>query len=433
MLVGLSDGPEEGVPTTRRALLTAGLAPLATLPAATWPALAPRAAAAVTPGAATAEPLAFGALFPFSGSLSLLGDESFRGLDLAADERNAAGGLLGRPIRLLRGDASDPTQAAGETRRLLEQAKVSLLFGSYSSVVSFAASAITELAGVPYFELDALADPLTGRGFKLLFRSGPLASQCGALAVDTVADALVPAWRIAPPTLKLALLHEDGLAGVALADAQAQRCKERGLTLAERIAYVTTTMDFAPLVQRLRGAAADVVLHTGHAGDVMMFHRAMRQAGWRPRMVIGAGGGYSLNDTAQALGADFEGVLNADVTQYRVSDMAAPGAADVAAAYQRKYGAPPRSGHSLVCFAGARMFFDVVQRAGAFDHDRLRAAALATDLPAGASVGGWGVKFDDKGQNARAVPYLTQWQKGVLVTVAPKPAAVAPLVPTLGS
>lgn len=411
----------------------AGLATVATSSAAILPTMAARAAAVVTPAATATEPWTFGALFPFSGSLSLLGDESFRGLDLATDERNAAGGLLGRPIKLLRGDASDATQAASEVKRLLDQGKAQLMFGTYSSAVSFAASALTELAGVPYFELDALADPLTERGFKLLYRTGPLASACGLLSVDTVADALAPAWQVESATLKLALLHSDGLTGVAVADAQAARIKRRGLTLAERIAYVTTTMDFAPLVQRLRGSGADVVLHTGQASDVVMFHRAMKQAGWRPRMVIGAGGGYALNDTAQSLGADFDGVLTAGLTQYRVSSIVAPGAAEVAAAYQRKYGAPPRSGHSLVCFAGARVYFDVVQRAGSLDHDKLRAAAMATDLPPGSTVGGWGVKFDDKGQNARALPYLTQWQKGALVTVAPRDASVAPLVPMLGS
>jgi branched-chain amino acid transport system substrate-binding protein len=85
-----------------------------------------------------------------------------------------------------------------------------------------------------------------------------------------------------------------------------------------------------------------------------------------------------------------------------------------------------------VCFAGARLFFDVVQRAGTFEHDKLRAAVLATDAPPGSQVGGWGVRFDEKGQNLRAVPYLTQWQKGALVTVAPKEAAVAEPVPMLG-
>jgi branched-chain amino acid transport system substrate-binding protein len=409
------------VPTTRRRLLLgAGLA-----------AVSPNSSH-VAAGATAAQPLVIGALFPFSGSLALLGDESFRGLDLATDERNAAGGLLGRPVQLSRGDASDTAAAAAEAKRLVEQAHVALLFGSYSSVVSFAASAVSELAGIPYFELDALADPVTERGFKLLFRSGPRASACGVLAVDTVADLLAPLWQADPRTLKLALLHEDGLTGTALAGAEETRCKERGLMLAEHIGYAPTTMDMAPLVQRLKGTAADVVLHTGHANDVVMLHRAMKQAGWRPRMVIGAGGGYSLNDTARALGADFDGVMNVDVTQYRVSDVVAPGASEVAAAYQRKYGAPPRSGHSLVCFAGARLFYDAVERAGGLDRDKIRAAVLATDVPAGATVGGFGAKFDDKGQNTRAVAYLTQWQKGALLTIGPSTAAVAAPLPTLG-
>ena len=75
-------------PTARRPLL-GGLAALA--------AMAGRAAA--QPAGETTR---LGALFPFTGPLALLGDEHFRGLELAAEERNAAGGLLGKPIRLVR-------------------------------------------------------------------------------------------------------------------------------------------------------------------------------------------------------------------------------------------------------------------------------------------------------------------------------------------
>ncbi len=409
------------MPTTRRRLLGAGLA------AAAAGGMVPRRAHAAGP-----QPLAVGALFPLSGSLSLMGDESFRGLDLATDECNAAGGLFGRPITIARGDAADAAAAAAEAKRLLEQAKVGCVFGSYAAAVALAASAVTELAGMPYFELDALADAVTERGLKLIFRTAPLASACGTLAADTVADELAPRWGTEPSALRVALLHEDGQTGSAVAAAQEKRCKERDLTLIERIPYPAASIDLAPLAQRLRGANADVVLHTGHATDVVLFHRALKQAEWRPRMVIGAGGGYSLNDTAQALGAEIEGVLNVDVTQYRVSAIVAPGAAEVAAAYQRKYGAPPRSGHSLVCFAGARLFYEALRRAGTFEHDKLRAAILATDAPPGSLVGGFGVKFNEKGQNTRAAPYLSQWQKGALVTVAPREAAVAELVPRLG-
>jgi branched-chain amino acid transport system substrate-binding protein len=408
------------VPTIRRRVLLG-----AALAAAEG--VAPRVAHAAPP-----PPLAIGALFPFSGSLSLLGDESFRGLDLATDERNAAGGLLGRPISLVRGDANDSAPATAEAKRLVEQAKVSCVFGSYAAAVALAASAVTELAGVPYFELDALADSVTERGFKITFRSGPWASAVGFLSVDTVADLLLPLWGIDNARLKLAILHEDGPTGTAVAGAQEARCKDRGLPLAERISYPATDIDFAPLVQRLHGANADIVLHTAHANDVVLLHRALKQAGWRPRMVIGAGGGYSLNDTAQALGADFDGVMNVDVTQYRVSDIVAPGVSEVAASYQRKYGAPPRSGHSLISLAGARVFFDAVQRAGSFELEKVRPAILAVDAPSGSLVAGFGARFDDKGQNVRAQPYLSQWQKGALVTVAPKDAAVADIVPMLG-
>ncbi|MBN9507686.1 MAG: ABC transporter substrate-binding protein [Alphaproteobacteria bacterium] len=409
------------VPATRRTVLGAGLAAIA----------APAMAATPT---APSPPATFGigALFPFSGPLSQLGDESFRGLDLAVDERNAAGGLLGRQIALLRGDAADQPQATAEAKRLTEKSGARTMFGSYASAVSFAASVVTELAGVPFFELDALADAITERGLKLLFRSGPLASATGVLAVDTVADLLAPHWQSEPAKLSVAILHEDGIAGTALANAQETRCRERGFVHAERIAYGIGILDFAPTVERLRANNVDVVLHAAQINDVLLFHRAMQQAGWRPRMVIGANGGYSLNDTAQMLGAAFQGVMSVGVTPYRVSDVVAPGVGELAAAYQRKYGAPPRSGHSLVAFAGARIFFDIIQRAGGLERDKLRAAVLATDIPPGATVGGFGAKFDERGQNMRAMPYLAQWQGGALVTVAPMEAAMAQAVPVLG-
>ena len=61
----------------------------------------------------------FGSLYPISGPLALLGEESARGLELAVDEVNAAGGVKGEQIVLERGDAVDNNQATGEARRLV--------------------------------------------------------------------------------------------------------------------------------------------------------------------------------------------------------------------------------------------------------------------------------------------------------------------------
>jgi branched-chain amino acid transport system substrate-binding protein len=210
------------------------------------------------------------------------------------------------------------------------------------------------------------------------------------------------------------------------------RCKELGLNVVEKLPYSAATADLGSAVQRLRGAETDVVLHTGYQNDVVLFFRQLRQVGWLPRMVIGSGGGYSLADTASAVGSDFDGAINVAFTPYDVNEAAAPGVREVEAAYQRKYGAKPRSGHSLANFVGGRLFLDAIARAGALDKDRVRAAALAIDLPVGGTATGWGARFDEKGQNTRARPYLLQWQGGVQRTVLPTEASVTMLRPTLG-
>lgn len=378
-------------------------------------------------------PIPLGALYPFSGGLALLGDESFRGLELAVEERNAAGGVLGRPVRLAKGDAVDQNQAIGEIRRLTSVERVAAVFGTYASPLVFAASQVTELAGTPYFELGAISDPITERGFKYLFRSCPIASSFGIATVDGVNDGLAPLWKVDPRSLKLAILHEDALYGSTVSGFQVARCKELGLNVVEKLSYSATTVDLSSVVQRLRGAGADVVLHTGYQNDIVLFFRQMKQVGWKPRMIVGSGGGHSLQDTAKAVGPDYDGTVNADFTQYAVNAAYAPGAQEVQAAYEKKYGAKPRSGHSLANYMGGKLFMDVMQRAGSLDKDKLRAAVLATDVTDGTTATGWGAKFDDKGQNTRAKPVLLQWQDGNQVTVFPEAAAVSRLRPTLGT
>jgi len=392
------------------------------------------AAAALPAGAARAQQggeIRFGALYPFSGGLALLGDESFRGLEVAVDERNAAGGALGRQIRLVKGDAVDQAQAIAEVRRLMGE-RVVAVFGTYASPLSFAATQVTELQGVPYFELGAISDPITERGFRYVFRTCPRSSDFGAATVAAVADALAPLYGVAPPSLKIAILHEDALYGQTVSGFQEAQIKARGLNQVERLAYSARSVDLSSVVQRLRGVGADVVLHTGYQNDIVLFFRGMQEANWRPRMIIGSGAGYSLTDTARAIGPAFEGVMNVDFTQFEVNERYAPGVKEFVELYKRKYGSDPRSGHSLANYFGARVFLDAVQRAGSADKDRIRAAVLATDIPEGTTPTGWGVRFDEKGQNQRARPFLLQWQGGKQVTVFPPQAAVAQLRGQMG-
>lgn len=375
-----------------------------------------------------------GALYPFSGGLALLGDESFRGLEIAIEERNAAGGLKKQKIEIVKGDAVEPNQAVGEARRLTSVDKVPVIFGTYSSSLSIAATQVAELAGVPYFELGAISDPITERGFKNVYRTNPTARDFAARMVDAVGEAIAPALGVEAKSLKVAIIHEDSLYGQTVAGYQTARAKEKGVTIVETLPYSAKSVDLTPVILRLKTAGADVVLQTSYQNDTVLFFRQMKEQGFKPKAMIGAGGGYSLRDTMLAIGAEhMEGALNVDFTQFRTNPKAAPGVDDFVKKYQAKYGTAPRSGHSLANYMGALVFLDAMEKAPDLKAASIRTAVMAVDVPVGGTATGWGAKFAESGQNSRAVPFLMQWQSGELVTVFPADAAVAKMKVGIGT
>jgi branched-chain amino acid transport system substrate-binding protein len=375
-----------------------------------------------------------GALYPFSGGLALLGDESFRGLEIAIEERNAAGGLKGQKLEIVKGDAVEPNQAVGEARRLTSVDKVPVIFGTYSSSLSIAATQVAELAGVPYFELGAISDPITERGFKNVYRTNPTARDFASRMVDAVSEAIAPALGVDAKSLKVAIIHEDSLYGQTVAGYQTARAKEKGVNVVETLPYSAKSVDLTPVILRLKTAGAEVVLQTSYQNDTVLFFRQMKEQGFKPKAMIGAGGGYSLRDTMLAIGAEnMDGALNVDFTQFRTNPKAAPGIDTFVKKYQAKYGTAPRSGHSLANYMGALVFLDAMEKAADLKAASIRASVMKVDVPVGATATGWGAKFAESGQNGRAVPFLMQWQGGELVTVFPADAAVAKMKVGIGA
>ena len=381
--------------------------------------------------AVNAQDIRLGALYPFSGGLALLGDESYRGFELAVEKRNAEGGLQGKKIAIFKADAVDAAQAVGAARKLTSVENVQAIFGSYASSISFAATQVSELAGVPYFELGAVSDPITERGYKYVFRSNPTAKAFADRTVDVINEVIAPGLKVKSQDLRIAIIHEDALYGTTVAKYQTEAAKKAGLNIVETLPYSAKAVDLSSLILRLKGAKVDVVLQTSYQNDTVLFFRQIKEAGFAPKAVIGAGGGYSLQETINAVGPDnMHGVFNIDFTQYLTNEAGAPGIKAFVEAYKKKYGSEPRSGHSLANFSGANIFFDAIHRAGSLDKDKIRAAVLATDVPVGTTPTGWGAKFDQNGQNTRGMASVMQWLDGKLTTVYPKGAAVA--APVLG-
>ena len=86
------------------------------------------------------ETLRIGAINPYSGPLALYGDELARGYQIAVDERNAKGGVLGRKIELVRGDATNPQQGIAAVDQLATRERVEIFVGTYVSAIANAGS-----------------------------------------------------------------------------------------------------------------------------------------------------------------------------------------------------------------------------------------------------------------------------------------------------
>ncbi|MCX8996945.1 ABC transporter substrate-binding protein [Rhizobiaceae bacterium BDR2-2] len=386
------------------------------------------AAAVVLTASAAHADVKIGALFPFSGQLALLGEESARGLEIAVDELNAAGGLQGEKIVLVRGDAVDNNQAIGEARRLISLENVAAIFGSYSSARSIAASQVAELSGIPYFELGAVADEVTGRGLQYLFRTNPYALHMGRMIIEMTVEKVAPALGKAPEDLKIGIIYEDSSYGTSVARHQQDYAREKGLNVAVYSGYPSNTVDMSSLVLELKQAGVDVVLQTAYQNDAVLFLQQSGEQGFQPGAVIGGGGGYSIQQTADAVGHDkIEGVLDVDFTQYLVNTSATPGLEEFVEAYRKKYGIFPRSGHSLTNYMGSKAILEAINGAEGFEPDTIVEAVKAIDIPDGTTSTGYGLKFGENNQNERASMMGMQWQDGKLVTVYPDAAATAPM------
>jgi len=359
-----------------------------------------------------------GALFPLSGALAVLGDEAARGLELAIEERNAAGG---RQMRLIRVDVSEAAQALTEARRLIQQERAHLLFGSVSAPVGLAAVQAAESLDSTLVELAAAADALTERGARHLIRTAPRAADYAMLAADALTRVLPGHLGQPVDALRIAILHEASPSAESIATALQTRLTDTGLVVADSLSHALRTAEMPAMVQRLRAAGVNVLIHASSEGDAVALFRAMADAAWRPACIMGVGFAWGLADLARAVGPALDGVFALDVPPISTAERWAGGARPFAEAYQRRWASPPRSGLSLATYSGAQL----VLAQPNLERAALRASLVALDHPEGHLPNGWGFRLDERGQNTRARPVMLQWQAGRPVTVFPGEAAVA--------
>ena len=380
-------------------------------------------AAALTAGVACAqEPIRIGAINPYSGPVALYGDEVARGYQLAIDEANAKGGVLGRKLELMRGDASNPQQGIAAVEKLSAD-KVDVFVGTYISAVSNAASDAALRYSKIYWDTNALAADLTARGLPNFIRSGPYASSFAEVSANATTELLAPALGKPIKGLKIWIESEDSIYGTSIAQRQKELLEKAGAVIVGVGAHNFRAIDLTDSVLRAKGAGPDVWINTGYVPDGNLLLRTMRDQGFKPQALLLVGTGDTF-ETLDALGAEYlEGVAVVGYPRPDQTEAYGPGAAAYLAAYKKKYERDPIAPQGMAAYVGMQMLIEAIAAAGSVDMDKVRAATATMDKPAKSYATGFGAKFDAQFQNTRAFPTVVQWQSGKVVTVYPTEAA----------
>ena len=145
-------------------LLTTAACSAGASPAGTTSQAPASSAAAATASPTPGPPIKIGMIFPLSGPLAQGGKVNVQGIQIAVDQVNASGGVLGRQVELVSTDAPDAATAVDNANRLITQDQVNIIIGSVSSDIALAAAPVANRNKVIYWEVQAVSNKLNYAG-----------------------------------------------------------------------------------------------------------------------------------------------------------------------------------------------------------------------------------------------------------------------------
>ena len=377
-------------------------------------------AALTMASAAHADSVKIGAVFALTGRGAVGGGDGLRGVELAVDQVNAAGGLKhhgGATVELVKGDTqSKPVNAVGETERLISQDKVVLVLGAATSNETLPMSQVTEKYGVPHVNVIPQSAALTNGKFKWTWSTTVI----DADYVKGILGALDMILKAAPKLNRVAVLAPDNEYGIEMAKLLKQALASRkDMTLTGFVEYGAAAQDLLQPVLKLKASRPDIVVQVGYFGAGVLASKAYQQLDFHP-VVVGTGGMSGDPKLRAEIGKLVEG-------QFAVTPFAEdlPGAAAVAVAYKKKFNQPLTLNSGLGYF-GAKVALKALDEAKSFSSQDIAAALRNVKVDkADMTTASDYIAFDQNGRNEGRATVVTQFQGDKLVTVWPAQKAKA--------
>jgi len=245
---------------------------------------------------------------PMTGANAAFGEQYMKGAQAAADAVNAAGGVNGEKIALVKGDdACEPKQAVTVAKDLTNQ-KVAGVVGHFCSSSTIPASEIYDEAGIIAITPGSTNPQVTERGLSAMFRMCGRDDQQGIVAGDYIVDVL--------KGKKVAVLHDKDTYGQGLADATKAQLIKRGVTPVLYEGLTRGEKDFSAVVTKIRAAGADVVYFGGLHPEAGPLVKQLRTEGLKDvkfmsddgivtdELVTTAGGPQYVDGVLMTFGAD---------------------------------------------------------------------------------------------------------------------------------
>lgn len=216
---------------------------------------------------------------PFTGINLFRGEQIQHGAELAAENINARGGILGQRLALtIVDDACDPDQSVAVAHKLVGDGAV-FVAGHVCSHSSIPAGRVYEDAGVIMISPASTNPRLTDEGGSNVFRVCGRDDHQGVVAGDYLADE----WSGG----RIAILHDGSTYGAGLAGETKKQLRNRGVEPVMEAEFGPGSRDYSKLIERMQYKRIDVIYLGAYAADTGLMVRQARDRGYGAQFVTG--------------------------------------------------------------------------------------------------------------------------------------------------
>jgi len=298
---------------------------------------------------AAENPIKLGHLTPRTGFAGQLGAYAVLGAQLAVEEANARGGVLGRPIEVVYEDSVNPGTAVQKARKLIEKDKVQALVGEILSASTMAISDVAQEAGILFISTGSHSDEVRGiRCHRYNFN----VDASNTMYVNALGRWLVQHHKI----VKWYFLTGDFAAGNDAYRVSKRFLLDHGGTELGNDLVPTNTPDYSPYLLKLKSIRPDLVFLSLGGSDQTTFLKQYKEFGLSFE-VAGA-----IADVAQfwALGPDaLTGVW--PLPWYH--GIEAPAAKEFTERFIKRFGKPPED-HAWSDYIAVGMVLESMEKTG---------------------------------------------------------------------